>query len=257
MFTKRRATDNCMGGDGGADNLDMASGWTFILHNGGIRSLVATAAVLTETPRPRVGIVYVHDGRPGGPACCRHVHLQAEHFGIRQVHELDLHNAGPTTVAGGPRRADLPLRRPRLILTALAHAEEFHADHLIWPIQVNGDFDQMARISEQLVLVRHLGELEPVAAPALTVAGDSGVNPGASEPGGAVGADLWNLPQIETPYLELTDKQLVELGGQFEVDWWLAWSCQMDSEKPCLMCGGCRRRRAAFDAAGLIDSNER
>ncbi len=58
---------------------------------------------------------------------------------------------------------------------------------------------------------------------------------------------------IETPLLELTDQQVVELGGQLDVPWKLAWSCQFHGDKPCRVCDPCRRRQRAFDAAGVID----
>ena len=117
------------------------------------------------------------------------------------------------------------LTRPQLLLAGLAEARHQQAEAVIWPVSLNGDAQQGAQATEQSVLCEHLAESE-------------------SE----------QTPRIETPLLEMTDQQVVELGGQLGVDWQLAWTCTRPGEHPCRACGGCRRRQQAFDKAGIVDT---
>ena len=93
--------------------------------------------------------------------------------------------------------------------------------HLVREIDALGG--AMARATEQMLLCEHLGDLEGP------------------------------MPQVSAPLLELTDQQIVELGGQLEVPWRLAWSCLGQNETPCHACSACHRRQAAFAEAGMLD----
>lgn len=210
-----------------------------MLSNGGLRSLVATAAVLAESQRPRVAIIHVRDGRPGAEMRREQVHRQAEHFSVRQVIELTLpRHTASAAVPAPDDDAPAPLMRPRIVLAAVAHLMQTHAQRLIWPVQFNGDFATIAAVTEQLVLLRHMIELDP-APPVDSAAGQPAAR-----------------PAIETPFIDLTDRQLIELGGQLQAPWHLAWSCQFPGEKPCRVCPPCRRRHAAFNGAGIVDPIE-
>jgi len=110
------------------------------------------------------------------------------------------------------------------LLIAMSHAISLKAKRIIWPMQVNADHARVAKTLEQAMLVEHLAQL-----------------------------DYEKPPVIKTPLVELTDKQLIELGGQLDVPWQLAWSCQLFGEKPCGMCNSCTKRHNAFEAAGMID----
>ncbi len=222
-----------------ADNLTMHAEKTVILTSGGLRSLVATAVVLSASERPPVTLLHIRDHRYNAGVRREYVRRQAEHFELKRVIELELPDLwrpdGTTPVADeaitdGSASPSAPLAQPRILLAALAHAIAVRASRLVWPAQVNGDFDRVARMTEQMVLVQHLGQLEP------------GV-------GGPAGAP----PMVETPLLELTDRQVIELGGQLDVPWLLAWTCQLHPDRPCMGCDACRRRSAAFEAAGMAD----
>jgi 7-cyano-7-deazaguanine synthase in queuosine biosynthesis len=110
----------------------------------------------------------------------------------------------------------------------LGQARFQQAERVVWPAAYNGVVKAMARGTEQVVLCEHLADLE----------------------GGP-------MPRIETPLLELADQQLIELGGQLGVPWDLAWSCLGDGDRMCRVCPACRRRKAAFDAAGVVDAAEK
>lgn len=220
----------------------MATGWTMILNNGGLRSLVATALALSHSPRPRVSLLHVQEGLPNDDARMEHAHQQAEHFSCRQVIDLDI----PRPVASRHDYNDapdpfeaVPLRRPRLMMLAISQAMELHAERVIWPVQPAGDFAAIARITEQLVLLRHSADLEAARHEKSARENEA--------------APRFFVPDVETPLVELTDRQIVELGSQLHVPWHLAWSCLIHHDRPCRACNGCRRRLNAFDAAGIVD----
>jgi 7-cyano-7-deazaguanine synthase len=205
---------------------------TLILASGGIRSLVTTAVVASHADKTRPILLHLRDGRPNAAVRLGYVRRQAEHYRVSTLIELELPHLKSEEFApdkeGSPGIGATSLVRPQMMLVALAQAVELGAGKLIWPAQVNGDYDAIARISEQLVLIQHLAQLEC--------------------PG---------LPTIETPLLELTDAQMVQLGGQLETPWQLAWTCVLRSDTPCRVCEACRRRRAAFDAAGMVDPTDK
>ena len=61
------------------------------------------------------------------------------------------------------------------------------------------------------------------------------------------------VPALEAPLLDLTDRQVMELGMQLDVPWALAWSCDLEGPAPCRVCAGCRRRQEHFAAVRLRD----
>lgn len=197
-----------------------------VLHNGGLRSLVACALLLGDDPPPRLTLVHIDDGREARLTRRNYVRKQAQALGITRLTELSMphlfgHGYGRSP-DGGPLGM---LTRPQLLLAALAEARHQQAESVIWPVSVNGDSQAGALATEQAVLCEHLAE-----------------------------AEAEQTPRIETPLAEMTDQQVIELGGQLGVDWKLAWSCNRPGEQPCMACGGCRRRSQAFDKAGIVDT---
>ena len=200
-----------------------------VLHNGGLRSLVATALLLSDEPRPRLTLVHLDDGREARLTRRKFVRKQAQAMGITRVTELATphlfgHGYGRAP-DGGPLGL---LTRPQLLLAAMAEAKHQQAEAVVWPVSVNGNPQQGALATEQSVLSQHLAETEAT--------------------------ETEQAPRIETPLAEMTDQQIIELGGQLGVDWTLAWTCARPGEQPCMACAGCRRRTQAFDKAGLIDT---
>jgi len=199
---------------------------TLILSAGGLRSLVATASVLSTEHRPDVILLYLHDGRISAKSRLAYVHRQAHHFSITNVIGLHLPHLNPT--AKPDRDHDLPkqpvLVGPQVLLTGVAQAIQHGATRLIWPAQSNADFPIAGRLAEQIILIEHLAQLQ--------------------QP---------DHPRVQTPLLELSDQQLIELGGQMGVPWELAWSCSLKGPDPCRVCADCRRRHEAFNGAGIID----
>ena len=207
---------------------------TLILSSGGLRSLVATALVHSRAEKQRLSLLHLVDGRENAALRLRHAQRQAEHYHAGRVYELDLphlyghgHGKQPD---GSPMGA---LLTPQTLITALAHAKLEQAGTVVWPIAFDADATAMARATEQIELCDHLAQTE------------------APDPAGE------QRPRLEAPLLEMTDQQLVELGAQLDVDWTAAWTCMLAGEAPCHACLACRRRKQAFDKAGLIDPIEK
>jgi 7-cyano-7-deazaguanine synthase len=58
------------------------------------------------------------------------------------------------------------------------------------------------------------------------------------------------------PILDMTDRQLVELGGQMNVPWAMSWSCLHAGDLPCGGCQACIRRAQGFKEAGIADGHD-
>jgi 7-cyano-7-deazaguanine synthase len=198
---------------------------TLLLASGGVRSLVATASILSQPKPPRLMCLHMRLDSPDGPRRRERMHQQCEHYKLAQAVELSLprQEAGPRPPTHEPG-ARPPLLRPRLLLAAVSHALLHGAQSVIWPGQFGEEFDAIARITEQMVLVQHIAQIES-------------------------NTDI----VIDTPLLELSDPQVVELGSHLNVPWELAWSCQLGGELHCGACPGCLRRRQAFETAGIVD----
>ncbi len=208
----------------------MAEALTFILHGGGLRSLVATAMTLSQTKPQWVRLIHMANHRANAAPRAEHSRCQCEHFNIRRLIELSLPGSKSSRAgASGDSHNLTNLQRPRVLLAGLAYAIQSQAGRLIWPVQLNGDFDACACATEQVILVQSLAQLE------------------------ADGDQSNTLPDIETPLLELDDQQVIELGEHLGVPWNMAWTCLLRGEKPCGICQACRQRHAAFEAAGIID----
>lgn len=202
----------------------MRTGQTLILHGGGLRSLVATASVAASLPPGQIVLLHVRERRDNQAIRLAHVHRQAQHFSLRQVVEVNPPELLSTSAIEGGVAGSLPLATPLIHLIALAQGVGIQAQRVVAPSQFNADFERVAAFTESLVLLQHLARLEGQT-----------------------------LPAIETPLLELSDAQLIELGAQLQAPWELAWSCETPADKPCGHCGACQRRRQAFDAAGLVE----
>ena len=199
-----------------------------LLSSGGLRSLVALGLTLANHEALRLTLLHVRDGRDNGGARQEHAIAQAEHFGIARVTELHLPHAYGHGYGRGPGGEPLgTLVPPQMLLMALAEARWQQAARVIWPVSVNAESRSLAQASEQMQLCRHLAE-----------------------------AEAGGMPEIEAPLLEMSDQQVIELGAQLDVPWRLAWSCLGQGERPCRTCTGCRRRKAAFEAAGIVDPAE-
>lgn len=213
---------------------------TLVLNRGGLAGLVATSAALAADEThgaPRVGLVFVDDGRDDAAVRREAVRRQADFFGLTRLDELALPGlfAGAAGAGSGPRPR---LAAARLLLEALAHAGAQKADTLVWPVACDARPADVSRATETQLVAEQLADLEEPA------------------PGGP-GAN----PRLFAPLLGYTDTQVVELGRGYGAPFALARTCEQASvgpaggvdAPPCRMCPPCRRRAASFRAAGVAD----
>lgn len=202
-----------------------------MLNRGGMRSLVAMAM---QSQPERLSLLYVHEGRVSDEVCHATAVSQGEHYDVGRLLELSMpHLVDESDVpppresapAAGPAVAHRdPLGAVQLIVAACALAMRTNADRVVWPVQVGDDIDAIARVTETLGLIGDIVRIEH-------------------------GREV----QLDTPLLEMTDRQLVEVGHQMSVPWEFARTCHAGRGEPCGACAGCQRRNAAFAAAGIED----
>ena len=221
---------------------------TLVLNRGGLAGLVATSAALAAEEAnpgpPRVGLVFVHDGRDDAAVRREAVRRQADFFGLTRLDELVLPGLFGGAAGGGAAGGRPRLAAARLLLEALAHAGGQKADTLLWPVACDARPDDVSRATETQLLAEQLADLEEPAA------GGPGAN-----------------PRLFAPLLGYTDTQVVELGRGYGAPFALARTCEQFmtgaagpagpadgiDAPPCRMCPPCRRRAAAFRAAGVAD----
>lgn len=212
-------------------------------------SLVATAwalALRQEAGKTsgRVALLHRATADPTAAQRWEHVQRQAAHYQIADVVYLPPQTL-PHTDEAAPRgpvlespSTSLWMATPGLLLQGMSQALDLGAPTLVWPVRCGEDLEAASRATQQAILVEQLAQLETSARDAARSTPETPAT---------------TTPNIAVPLLELTDRQVVELGANLGVPWELAWSCQQRAMQPCGVCVNCRRRAAAFAAAQLPD----
>jgi 7-cyano-7-deazaguanine synthase len=65
-----------------------------------------------------------------------------------------------------------------------------------------------------------------------------------------------DAPTVETPFIEMTKSQVIEMGLSFGLDYANTWSCIRAGDRHCGVCGACRARRRAFDTLRAPDPTD-
>ncbi len=200
----------------------MYEGATGILNLGDPASLVATASVCSHVNRgtlilfsPLSNEVTDEYSHGGNTRGARRaIEQQAEVFRASQIVDLPHHDGSTNDM--------LPAVHSLFAAVNLAAAHDI--DTLVWPLQCDCDLDTISRATEITILVSQLAELAGAAA-----------------------------PSIQTPMVELTNQQMIELGVNLGAPWEASWSCDLPVDAHCGACDGCRRRRRMFAVAGVDD----
>lgn len=58
---------------------------------------------------------------------------------------------------------------------------------------------------------------------------------------------------IEAPLVNLSKREIINIGKCLKVPFELTWTCYEDGDKPCLECTACRDRILAFKENGMVD----
>lgn len=192
----------------------MYEGTTAILTNGNVASLVAVASVCSHINRESLNLFAAGTRDAGTTQWRKRVDEQGERYRATRI--IDLPDFGDA-ITGDSLQV-------QALLAAVNRAAALKVDTVVWSLQCDTDLDTISRATEITILVGQLAEL-------------SGKEP----------------PRIETPLLELTNKQMIELGENLGVQWEMSWSCELPVESHCGACDGCRRRRRMFTNAGVVD----
>ncbi len=62
--------------------------------------------------------------------------------------------------------------------------------------------------------------------------------------------------QIQAPVIDMSKKEIVELGENINAPMEISYSCYMGEEEHCGTCESCMRRKRAFEMAGVLDKTE-
>jgi len=204
-----------------ADKWGMGALTVTVVNGGGVRGLVGLAMAASRGEPRHITLLHFRRDEPGAETRRQHVLRQGSVYEVGRTVVAELPNvrADAQTIKRGTA-----FKPVQMLVAAIAYGVEAECSELVWPLSVDARHEAVGRVSEQVILLRQITEL-------------AGCTP----------------PKIDMPLLELTDRQIIELGEQLGASWELAWSCQSDGEKPCLRCGHCQRRAAAFESAGVVD----
>lgn len=208
---------------------------TIVLVSGGIDSAVALAWTLEQGWEPRALTVGYHE-RPDAEVRALERQLDRRDLAppieiglpfLREVEDLQVE---------APHLDDAPQgyvpARNAVFYSVAAHVAEKHGAHRIVGGHNGGDGDEFPDARGEFFM--DLFDLI-----------NRGLHSGDDRP-----------LRIRLPLKDRTKAEVIELGDALDVDFAGTWSCNYDGETHCGSCSSCRKRRAAFETAGLEDPIE-
>jgi hypothetical protein len=202
---------------------------TLLIDYGDFPSLVA-ATILS---RPDEAVILHPRGHGAGAAgreaaALRHGEvLDVGEFLVDGIQEINAGSVGGGSMAD-PHRIEA-LDDACVLMRAAAAADRLGCSKILWPRQVGPDADRIGQVVQRASLVADVVQV------------------------GADGASTRRLV-IDLPLVDLTDQRLVDLADEGGAPMRAFQPCSADGGStaiPCERCDGCRRWRAAFDAAGV------
>lgn len=137
-----------------------------------------------------------------------------------------------------PEGAAAGVRATTLLLCACLEARARGLTRIVWPVHLGGIGNGGGDGQD-----RQLEELAAAADRALLVSQLMVVDSAGSH---APGHSPALLPRIETPYIDFTDAQLMDLALDMDAPLGSCWWCVNDQETPCEQCAQCMRWREAL-----------
>lgn len=59
--------------------------------------------------------------------------------------------------------------------------------------------------------------------------------------------------ELHTPFSNIDKGEIVKIGAELKVPYWMTWTCYNRRDKHCGLCGSCTERKEAFIKAGVED----
>jgi len=192
-----------------------------VLLSGGVES----STLLHEEARHSVPTgVFIDYGQRAARRELAAARIQCRALGARFV-RLDIAAAGRTFRAGQTHRLHVPLPHRNLVILSLG---------LSYCAQIGAVRLAIALNSED-------------------AADYASATPQFIEAFGRAALDLDDIAVV-APLVVLTKAQTIEHGLALDVDYALTYSCLLGGAKHCGRCPQCRKRRAAFATAGIVEA---
>lgn len=182
-----------------------------VIHDGSPEALVASLIC----PDPGSVVAWVPPHLPSAKGSrMQTVKRQVDLLGLDS-----LITPGGSDNASGDRNAG-PFLTTWTLLQAVSTAASRGCARVVWPIRCGEDLDRGAEAADRALLLARLVAID-------TGAGEAPV-------------------RIETPLLDLTLDQLLELARELDAPIDASWWCQRDGSTPCGGCSACTRWRTAI-----------
>lgn len=189
---------------------------TLLIDDGSLAGLAAVA--LSERPEHAILWHPVSEA----PGASRREEMAREHASIFKVEAFV-----EARVMGCPGEG-MNIADAAMILAAAQAAHERQCRRIVWPLHVGEEFEGLSRAYEMVLMLCQMidfalcdGEHDPFES------------------------------TLETPFLDLTDSNLVEVASKSHAPLWAARWCEGDRTEPCMKCESCQRWGEAFRAADI------
>ncbi|MFP4559936.1 MAG: 7-cyano-7-deazaguanine synthase [Thiohalorhabdus sp.] len=194
-------------------------GGCVVLASGGIESTTLLHRLARKGGR--IAPVFFHYGQRPSEREHRAARAQCRELGL-ELEVLDIAGVTPVFQAGQERRYHIPLPHRNLVALSLglSLAEKRGADRLL--IGTTGDDADLATSASRPFLDAFRGM-----------------------------AGLLGPVSVEAPFQEMGKDEVVREGLRLGVDFGRTYSCLLGRREPCGSCPQCRKRRSAFQRAGV------
>jgi hypothetical protein len=188
-----------------------------VIHDGSPEALVASLIC----PNPGSVIAWIPPLLPSAKnSRMQTVKRQVDLLGLDSLITPGGHDS-----AAGERMAT-PFHATWTLLQAVSTAASRGCARVVWPIRCGEDLDKGSEAADRALLISRLISID-------SVAGESPV-------------------RIDTPLLDLTLEQLLDLAKELDAPLEASWWCQRDASTPCGGCSACTQWRTAIARSKMV-----